>query len=458
MELEAAEALFRQEAIKKVSSPEQLDRLMQVTRLRGWVALGTLAAVLLGAILWGIYGAIPTRVAGSGIILERGGGLIDVQSRGGGRLVAVLVRPGQRVEKGQPIARVDQRDLALSLDQARAFAGELKSQRDQTAQYYGSYLRDQEKNLRQQASNLQTQARDAEENLRSQRRAIETRERDAQARLKAVQDLYAAEEQLLKEGFISKIQVEDMRERVQAAREELTRARADLVQLDVATRTQLGRILSDRQALDIKLLELKNQRTQSLDVYALKLVEADQKVRQLAHDLDETSTVVSPESGVVLDQTAAVGTIIGERASIVRIETGARRLDAIVYVPAGTGKEIKRGVRVELTPATVKREEWGSMLGRVRAVGEFATTAAGMMAVLDNQDLVRTFLAPGPVLSVSVELDTDPQAPSGFRWTSRRGPDVKVTPGTLATAQLVVREQPPITLVVPFLKKFFGIY
>jgi HlyD family secretion protein len=97
------------------------------------------------------------------------------------------------------------------------------------------------------------------------------------------------------------------------------------------------------------------------------------------------------------------------------------------------------------------------MLGRVRAVAQFATTTAGMMAVLDNADLVRTFLAAGPLLSVTVELDTDPQAPSGFRWTSNRGPDVRVTPGTLATAQLIVREQPPITLVIPFLKKFFGI-
>jgi HlyD family secretion protein len=457
MGMQPAEALFRQEAIKKVSSPEQLDRLMQVTRLRGWIGLATFAAVLLGAILWGIYGAIPTRVAGSGIILEHGGGIVDVQAKGGGRLVAVLVRPGDRVEQGQPIARVDQRDLALSLGQARALATELKAQRDQTAQYYGVYLREQEQNVRDQARNLQTQARDAEENLRTQRRAIETRERDARARLRALEDLLAAEEQLLREGFISKIQVEDMRERVQAAREEVTRARADLAQIDGTTRAQLGKIQTDRQALEIKLLELQNQRTQNLDAYALKLVEANQKVRQLAEDLEETATVTSPAAGTVLDQTAAVGTIVGDRAPIVRIETGGRRLDAVVYVPATTGKEIKPGLRVELTPATVKKEEWGAMLGRVRAVAQFATTTAGMMAVLDNADLVRTFLAAGPLLSVTVELDTDPQAPSGFRWTSNRGPDVRVTPGTLATAQLIVREQPPITLVIPFLKKFFGI-
>src|SRR5262249_12104047 len=159
--------------------------------------------------------------------------------------------------------------------------------------------------------------------------------------------------------YISRLQVQDMRERVEGAREDLARARADLVQVETSTRTQLGRIQGDRQALDVKLLELQSQRTQSLDAYALKLVDADQKVRQLSQHTQPPAKVVSPESGVVLDLTAAVGTLVNAHASIVRIETGRRQLRGLVYVPANTGKEIKPGQRVELTPATVKREEWG---------------------------------------------------------------------------------------------------
>lgn len=449
--------LFREAALKKVSSPEQLDRLMPVTRPRGWVALGALAAVLAAALGWGIYGAVPTRVGGRGILLEQGGGVIDVQAKNAGRLLSLAVQAGDRVDAGQLIARIDQRDLALSLRQAQGFATELRSQRDQTASFYEQYLREQERNLRAQAAGLQQRARDAEANFRVQRAAIETRLRDGAERLKSLEALLTVEEDLLRQGYVSKLQVQDMRERVESAREEVSKANADLRQLETTTKENVAKVRTDSEQLNIKLLELQNQRSQALDGYALKLVEADQKVRQLASDLDESGVVLAPVAGTVVELVAAPGTIVNERSAIVKVETGGRRLEGVVYVPAGTGKEVKVGTRVEITPATVKKEEWGSMLGRVKSVGELPSTTSGIMAVLDNQDLVRTLLASGPQLAIGVELLLDPQARSGFRWTSARGPDVTITPGTLAAAQMIVREQPPITLVIPYLKKFFGI-
>jgi HlyD family secretion protein len=449
--------LFRESALKNVTSPDQLDRLMQVTRPRGWIALGALGAILLITIGWGFYGAIPTRIGGGGILLETGGGILDVQARAGGRLIAVLVRPGDRVEAGQIVARIDQRDIALNLSQAKVFATELRGQRDQTASYYEKYLREQEQNLRTQARDLRQQARDAERNYQTQRAAIETRSRDAVERLRALQELLKAEQELQQQGYISKLQVQEMQERVEAAREAVSKARADLEQLDTSTRESIAKVQTDSRQLDIKLLELQNQRTQALDGFALKLVEAEQKVRQLGQDLDEAGVVQAPLAGIVTELLAAPNTIVAERAPIVKLETGTQGLQGVIYVGAGTGKEITVGTRVEITPATVKKEEWGSIVGRVRAVGELPATSSGMMAVLADQDLVRTFTASGPQLTVNVELDRDPAARSGYRWTSKRGPEIKLTSGTLATAQIVVREQPPITLVLPFLKKFFGL-
>jgi len=48
--------------------------------------------------------------------------------------------------------------------------------------------------------------------------------------------------------------------------------------------------------------------------------------------------------------------------------------------------------------------------------------------------------------------------PSGFRWSSSRGPDTIIGPGTLCSAQIVTRKQKPITLVFPFLKKLMGLH
>ena len=66
-------AIFRKVSLERLSSPEQLDQMVQVTDPRGWIALTGLGALLLAAIGWGIWGSIPTEAEGTGILLRQGG-------------------------------------------------------------------------------------------------------------------------------------------------------------------------------------------------------------------------------------------------------------------------------------------------------------------------------------------------------------------------------------------------
>jgi HlyD family secretion protein len=54
--------------MEKMASPERLDVMMRVTSPAGWLAIATIGVVLLGVLLWSVLGAIPTRVAGQGIL------------------------------------------------------------------------------------------------------------------------------------------------------------------------------------------------------------------------------------------------------------------------------------------------------------------------------------------------------------------------------------------------------
>jgi hypothetical protein len=63
--------IYRKAALERLSSPEELDSLMQVTTPKGWLALLSLGGLILIALLWGIFGRIPTKVLGQGMILER---------------------------------------------------------------------------------------------------------------------------------------------------------------------------------------------------------------------------------------------------------------------------------------------------------------------------------------------------------------------------------------------------
>src|SRR5262249_6294354 len=50
-----AQLKFRKTALDRLSSSEQLDRLLQVTSPRGWIALVGLGLLLAASLLWGIF-------------------------------------------------------------------------------------------------------------------------------------------------------------------------------------------------------------------------------------------------------------------------------------------------------------------------------------------------------------------------------------------------------------------
>lgn len=50
--------IFRKESIDRVNSPEQLNDYIRCVRPSVWVALGAIAVLLAGVIVWGVFGQI----------------------------------------------------------------------------------------------------------------------------------------------------------------------------------------------------------------------------------------------------------------------------------------------------------------------------------------------------------------------------------------------------------------
>ena len=140
---------------------------------------------------------------------------------------------------------------------------------------------------------------------------------------------------------------------------------------------------------------------------------------------------------------------------ILSIETGEEDIDVLFYASPADGKRIKPGLPVLVSPATVKREEFGSMLGNVESRSEFPMSLEGMVAALRNARLAETFSGDGPPYPGRVTLTPDPSTTSGFAWTSPRAAHLEVTPGTLAEIEIKVASQPPVSLLVPWLKEKF---
>ncbi|MGQ4511611.1 HlyD family efflux transporter periplasmic adaptor subunit [Streptomyces sp. DW26H14] len=96
---------FRQQALTKLQSPEELDLPVRLARPRGLLTLAvTLAAMAAGA-LWAVTGYVTSTVAAPGI-LTYGQGSYVLQSPVAGQVTAVLAQEGQRVEADAPLVRV----------------------------------------------------------------------------------------------------------------------------------------------------------------------------------------------------------------------------------------------------------------------------------------------------------------------------------------------------------------
>jgi len=114
MQREQSQGLFRQEALEKLRSPDQLDKLFAPITPVAWIALATVLLLVFSALMWSVFGVIATKVSGTGLIIDADG-VVNISSESSGRLAEILVKVGDRVQRGQVVAIVEQPDLEAQI-------------------------------------------------------------------------------------------------------------------------------------------------------------------------------------------------------------------------------------------------------------------------------------------------------------------------------------------------------
>ncbi len=59
--------LFREKSIKKIESPESLNDYIRITGPRVWILIVAVLVILIGFVVWGIFGKIETRVTADAV-------------------------------------------------------------------------------------------------------------------------------------------------------------------------------------------------------------------------------------------------------------------------------------------------------------------------------------------------------------------------------------------------------
>jgi HlyD family secretion protein len=187
-----------------------------------------------------------------------------------------------------------------------------------------------------------------------------------------------------------------------------------------------------------------------------QVVGVENEIAQLEKALDDRRKIVSPYTGRVLELMIDPGNLVGPGSRILTLETLEAPVDALVYMPAQDGKKVRPGMRARISPTTVRVEEYGFIVGEVKSVADFPATPEGVRRTLRNANLADTLTGRGAPIEVVVRLAVDPATPSGYQWSSSKGPPVQVFTGTLCAASVEVAAKRPASYVLPFLKELVG--
>lgn len=419
-----AEEPLRKSSLTKLSSPEELDKLIQITTPKGWMWMAGLGLAVLGALVWAFTGSLSDKVTGQGIII-RSGGVYDVIAGSSGRVKDIYFGPGDEVQRGQTIARIEQQELANRLRLAKERLNEEISNRQRVAETADRQIKMEEESCKQQEEINNTTISDMMEKTAWLKKRLQ------------------GEKKLLKDGLVTSMEVEQTRQMIAE-----TERGISMVSNRIA---QAGIDLS--KAREAGLLNIKNADD--------AVVRAEQDVETIQRNLDDASRVISRYSGTIVSVDIDEGMMVSPSTPVAKIELIGRdisTMEVAMFIPARDGKKVGLGMMAEVSPSTVKKEEFGYMPAIVTYVSSFPATETDMFTLLHNESLVRSLSSQGVPIQINATLIPDSSQRSGYKWSSPKGPDTKILTGTICDCSVSVAEHRPIDLIIPlFKKKVLGI-
>ncbi|GAA4414907.1 hypothetical protein GCM10023187_44940 [Nibrella viscosa] len=410
--------------MEKLSTPEKLDQLIKVTSPKAWITLSVVFAALATGIAWAVLGRVSTKLNVTGVVL--GGEVHEVVATSHGQLTKLQVKIGDKVETGAVIATVQQPELVQQIENARATLSERKYELTRLISYgnKGTLL---------------------EGELMSQNRVSILGEIEAEKKkLAFLTNQLESEVSLLEKGLIVKAQVANTKQQIDASRNTIERLKVQLAEV------------SNRQhdagySLQQRIAAQKQQ-----------IAEAERNLQFLTERYDTQSNIKSPYSGEVVEVLTDAGVVVGPGTPLFKLknqkEGQLTSLKGVLYIPSQDGKKIKRDMEAFVVPSTVQPQEYGFIKGRVTYISDFPITQQGMLTSVKNDQLAKGLLAMGPLFEVHVAFEKDAQSHSGFRWTSAKGPDIDIKEGTSCMGQITIKQENPISIVIPAFKKFFDLY
>jgi len=412
--------IFRKASLEKLNSTENLFTAIIVTQPRGWLAILMICIIIALILVWSFVGSVYTRVGGQGILV-RSGGMIQVVSMASGQIQEVVAEVGNFIKQGQVIARIHTPEQLNNIRNLKADIEDAIIAHKKLEFYH-------KKNLKLTNSNLEVKR----SNQKQQLQTLENRKLFFNDRL-------AKEQIILKRGLITPNEIDNTNSQLNSIIDQIN---------------QINLSLSEMQST---VLNIESQAEREILNSNNNIDEFKRELRRQLSNLRLQSVVQSMSSGQVVEVLSKTGDIIQAGSSLLILENPNQKMEALLYVNSADGKKIKTGMEVDISPSTVRTEEYGSILGIVTYVSKYPASPEVMQQNIPNEALIQEMLSAGVPIEIHADLIPDHKTPSGYKWTSSTGPDVSIGVGTMAQCSIRVQDRRPITLVLPYLRKMLGV-
>jgi HlyD family secretion protein len=359
--------------------------------------------------------------------------MVSIQAQTSGKLTKITADVGDLVEQGQIIARIQQDDVVEQIRRAELQRKNLESSFKEKQKASQEMKRIQILELQQDERNQHQHIKNLEQQVEAQHVLQQQQEKLKESR-----------EKLAKEGIITKSKVLEVENEVVAIQQQIN---ALTLEIDKA-KNHLNAV-----ALEIKQINS----TETLDElsYTQQVEEIQLEIRDLQKKFAEDSQIISPYTGRIVEVPKKEEELVTAGTTIMLMEKLSEdsELEVVMYFSPLTGKQIQKGMSVQISPSIVKREEYGFMEGAVLEVDKYPSTLTTIVKTLQNQTLAQMLVANAAPIKVTAQLFPDTGTVSGYKWSSRHGPPIQIHSGTICFGEVTVREQAPATLVLPILKK-----
>jgi HlyD family secretion protein len=168
--------------------------------------------------------------------------------------------------------------------------------------------------------------------------------------------------------------------------------------------------------------------------------------------------VKAPVHGVIEEIRVGRGDVVSPGTVLATIgQVSPQTFEVLAVFTNNMSKRIGEGMDVHVRPASVRKEEHGSMRGRVASITELSVSKAELDSILRNSELTNDLMGGTSPLLAKIEVFRDKGTPSGFAWWGGQGPPFSVTRGTRVDVDVIVERRSPVALIIPAFRNLIGV-